>query len=278
MSPEVIRLRHAELSVQGGVAEFSHQRPEQRNALSPELRQDYCDMLDRVEADRSIRALIITGSGGCFSAGGDLKNVKERLVNPDPESKPAITMRNGLLGAHSWLDRLRNLEVPVIAAVDGVAYGAGMSLALTSDFVIASDRARFCMAFPKIGLIPDMGALYILPRLVGMAVAKELCLTARQVRADEARQLGFVNTVVKAESLLTEARRFARGFRNGPRGAFGATKRLLNMSFETSYAGLAQLEANAQAVETCTAYHSNAIDRFLRGEPSLYDWDRDINA
>lgn len=277
MPQEVIALRHAELSVTDSVAEFTHQRPERRNALSTELRQDYVDMLERVENDRSISALIITGSGGSFCAGGDLKAIKERQSNPDPASSPALAMRDNLLGAHAWLSRLRNLEVPVIAAVDGPAYGAGASLALAADFVMTSREASFCMSFHKIGMIPDMGALYIVPRLVGMAVAKDLFLTARRVGADEAKQLGLVHSVVEADALLTEARRFARRFRSGPRGAFGAGKRLLNMSFETSYAALAQLEASAQAVETCTPYHADAIARFLSGEPSAYDWDRDVD-
>jgi 2-(1,2-epoxy-1,2-dihydrophenyl)acetyl-CoA isomerase len=275
MPAEVIHLRQSELSIDDGVAEFSHQRPERRNALSRELRQDYIDMLDRVERDRSIRALIVTGSGGSFCAGGDLKRVKERMSSPDPENGPALSMRNNLLGAHVWLERLRNLEVPVIAAVDGAAYGAGMSLALTADFLLASRRAHFCMSFPKVGMVPDMGALYMVPRMVGMAVAKDLFLTARRVGAEEAKELGLVHSIFEADTLSTEARRFARRFRNGPRGAFGTTKRLLNMSFETSYASLAQLEANAQAVEACTPYHVEAVGRFLRGEPSLYDWDRD---
>ncbi|MGA7782985.1 MAG: enoyl-CoA hydratase/isomerase family protein [Paraburkholderia sp.] len=278
MPQEVIALRHAELSITDGIAEFTHQRPEHRNALSTELRQDYVDMLERVESDRSISALIITGSGGSFCAGGDLKAIRERRSNPDPASNPALAMRDNLLGAHAWLSRLRNLEVPVIAAVDGPAYGAGASLALAADFVMISRKASFCMSFHKIGMIPDMGALYIVPRLVGMAVAKDLFLSARRVGADEAKQIGLVHSVVETDALLTNARRFARRFRNGPRGAFGASKRLLNMSFETSYAALAQLEANAQAVETCAPYHADAIARFLRGEPAAYDWDRDVDA
>jgi 2-(1,2-epoxy-1,2-dihydrophenyl)acetyl-CoA isomerase len=277
MSPEVIAFRHSRLSIKDGVAEFAHQRPEQRNALSAELRQDYVDMLDRVEGDLGISALIITGSGGSFCAGGDLKAIKERRSNCDPASSPALSIRDNLLGAHAWLSRLRNLEVPVIAAVDGPAYGAGASLALVADFVMASRRASFCMAFHKVGMIPDMGALYIVPRLVGMAVAKELFLTARRVGADEAKQLGLVHSVYEPDALLSEAFRFAGRFGKGPRSAFGASKCLLNMSFETSYAALAQLEANAQALQACSTYHADAISRFLSNEPLSYDWDRDAD-
>lgn len=275
MPSDIIRLRHTELRLDDGFAEFSHQRPEQRNALSAEMRQDYVEMLDRVENDPAIRALIVTGSGGSFCAGGDLKAIKARRANPDPQNSPALAMRDNLLDAHVWLTRLRNLDMPVIAAVDGAAYGAGASLALAADFVMASERAGFCMSFHKIGMIPDMGALYALPRLIGVAMAKDLFLTARRVGAEEAKQLGLVHSIFSADSLLAESRRFAARFKHGSRDTTGATKRLLNLSFETPYATLAQMEADTQAVQTCSSYHAEAITRFLCGEPSLFDWDRD---
>jgi 2-(1,2-epoxy-1,2-dihydrophenyl)acetyl-CoA isomerase len=274
MPDERISLRHSELVLTDGVAEFTHGRPSQRNALSHELRQDYADMIERVGSDQSIRALIITGSGGSFCAGGDLKGVQARMSATDPEDHPALAMRGNLTDGHAWLDSLRHLNLPVIAAVDGAAYGAGMSLALSADFILASDRAQFCMSFARIGLIPDMGAMHMLPRLVGMAAARELFLTARRVGAAEAMSLGFVHAVTGVEDLPAEARQFARRFRNAPRSAVEVTKRLLNMSFETPFGTLAQLEANAQAVQTCTPYHMQAVARFLRGEPALYDWDR----
>ncbi len=275
MMTEQFDLRHSRLSITDGIAEFSHLRPAQRNALSAELRLDYVDMIERVETDHDIHALVITGSGGSFCAGGDLKAVKERRSADGTGKNAAIAMRDNLQGAHAWLERLRNLDVPVIAAVDGPAYGAGASLALAADFVLASTRAAFCMSFLRIGMIPDMGALHTVPRLVGTAIARELLLTARRVEAEEARRLGLVRSVFDADALLPEAHRFARRFRNGPRGAIGATKRLLNHSMESPYAVLAQLEATAQGVETGSHYHAQALDRFLRGEPALFDWDRE---
>ncbi|SOZ17126.1 enoyl-CoA hydratase/isomerase family protein [Cupriavidus taiwanensis] len=275
MTTEHINFRHSTFSVTDGVAEFSHQRPVQRNALSAELRHDYADMLDHVEHDPGIHALVITGSGGSFCAGGDLKAVKERLSGSGSTKSAGLSMRANLQDAHVWLDRLRQLDLPVIAAVDGPAYGAGASLALAADFILASRRAAFCMSFLKIGMIPDMGALHTVPRLVGTAVARDLLLTARRVEAEEARRLGLVRDVVDADALLPEARRLARRFRNVPRGALGVTKRLLNVSMETPYALLAQLEANAQGVETGSAYHAETLERFLRGEPPLFDWDRE---
>lgn len=153
-----------------------------------------------------------------------------------------------------------------------------MSLALTADFIMASRRAFFCMSFAKLGLIPDMGALYAVPRLIGMVMARDLMLTARRVGAEETRQIGLIHSVYQDDELLNQARLFAGRFRGAARGALGTTKRLLNQSFESHYAPLAELEANAQAVETCSAYHAQALTRFLHKEPALYDWDREVEA
>ncbi|MNN30413.1 Carnitinyl-CoA dehydratase [compost metagenome] len=175
---------------------------------------------------------------------------------------------------HGWLGRLRNLEIPVIAAVDGPAVGAGMGLVLVADFVLASARAHFGMSFARVGLVPDMGAAYFLPRVVGMAMAKDMMMTARRVGVEEAKDLGIVHSVYAPEALADQARRFARRFVAGPAQALGPTKRMLNGSFETSYAAFVELEANAQAVATTTAYHAEALQRFAGGQPLRFDWDR----
>lgn len=271
---ETITLRDARLEIDAdGIAVFSHQRPERRNPLSPELRLDYVDLLDRIERDPGVRALVITGSGGAFCAGGDLKSMKERLANPDDPEAGADGTRRRLLALHAWVARLRNLERPVIAAVDGPAIGAGMALALLADFVLASDRASFSMSFAKVGLLPDMAAGYLLPRAVGLPMAKELVMTARRVDVDEARRLGIVHAVHPADELLPRAREFARRFLAAPREAVGLAKRLLNASYETPYGAYAELESNAQAVVTTTPYHAQAVQRFLRGEAALFDWE-----
>ncbi|MBM7063025.1 enoyl-CoA hydratase/isomerase family protein [Pseudomonas sp. UL073] len=274
MSTELIQLREAQLCIDNGIAEFSHQKPSARNALSLELREDYAEMLDRVEADRSIRALILTGSGGSFCAGGDLKSLKARQTSQDPEDNSPDAMRRRLRKLHGWLQRLRDLELPVIAAVDGPAYGAGFALALTADFVLASSRATFCMSFAKVGLVPDSGVLATLPRVVGMAMAKELLFTARRVEVAEAKALGIVHAVHAPEALAEQARLFARRFHDAPREVLAFTKSLLNKSFETPYATLTELECQAQGVVSVTPYHLEAVRRFLAGEPSLLDWDR----
>lgn len=276
MTEAIETLRASTLSLHEGVAEFSHQRASTRNALSDGLRQDYIDMLDRIESDRNVRVLIITGSGGSFCAGGDIKSMLARANSSDPEETSPDAMRRRILSAHhTFLDRVRSLEMPVIAAVDGAAYGAGFSLALTADFVLASSRASFCFSFAKVGVVADFGAFYTMPRLIGLAKAKELMMTARRVDAPEAQELGFVHAVHADDSLLPEARRMARRFLNGPREALGMIKNTLNRSFDLDYRSMAELETSQQAIAMASSYHRDAVARFSRGEPLLYDWDRD---
>ena len=276
MTEEIETLRESSLNVRQGVAEFSHQRPASRNALSDGLRSDYIDMLNRIERDRAVRVLIITGSGGSFCAGGDVKGMQARANSSDPEEASPDAMRRRVLSAHyGYLDRLRSLEIPVIAAVDGAAYGAGFSLALAADFVLASSRASFCFAFAKVGAVADFGAFYTVPRLIGLAKAKELMMTARRIDAAEAHQLGLVHGVHAGDTLLAEARRMARRFLSGPREALGMIKTTLNRSFDLDYQSMAELESCQQAIALATVYHREAVARFTRGEPLLYDWDRD---
>ncbi|WP_322047757.1 enoyl-CoA hydratase/isomerase family protein [Paraburkholderia sp. J67] len=261
-------LRHATLVIDDGIAVFTHQRPEARNALSPELLEDYADMLDAVERDSSVRALVLMGSGGSFCAGGDLKSLKAA------QAQPPDAIRRRVMNAHAWMQRLRNLEMPVIAAVDGAAIGAGFSIALAADFIVASSRALFSLSFAKVGLVPDLGAAYILPRLVGLATAKELVLSARRIDANEAKRLGIVYAIHAPDRLAEETTAFARRFVAGPREAMGFSKRLLNMSFESPYALLAELEGATQALASSLPYHAASIAAFLDGQSAPYDWDR----
>lgn len=274
MEPQIITFRESQLSLQDGIAEFTHLNSAARNALSMGLRDDYIELLARLQSDRSIRCLILTGSGGSFCAGGDLKSLRERQASSDPEIRSPDAMRRRLQAVHRWVEPLRDLEIPVIAAVDGPAYGAGFALALAADFILASSRASFCMSFAKVGLVPDAGALYLLPRVVGLQKAKELMFSARRLGVEEAHSLGIVQSIHAPDELAAQARAFARRFLDAPREALGMTKGLLNRSFETPYATLAELECYAQGIATSQPYHLESVEAFLRGEPARYDWDR----
>ncbi|QRY77936.1 enoyl-CoA hydratase/isomerase family protein [Pseudomonas sp. PDNC002] len=274
MNTESFELRESRLVITGDVATFTHLNSAARNALSLDLREDYADMLDRVENDRSLRALIITGSGGSFCAGGDIRSLKERQTSTDPEVNSANAMRLRIRRLHASLQRLRSLEIPVIAAVDGPAYGAGFAIALLADFILASNRASFCMPFAKLGLVPDSGALYTLPRVVGMQKAKELLFSARRVGVEEASELGIVHSIHAPEELAANAQRMAQRFLSAPRDAIAMSKRLLNQSFESDWNAMAEMEGLAQGVAATAPYHGEAVSAFLGGKPSRYDWDR----
>jgi len=271
---------HATFEVEEKVATLTLNRPEARNALSPEMRRDIDAAIDRVkeEAGTGIRALIVTGAGGAFCAGGDVKAMHARSTLGD--GKPAANSgpsahagRAGMRMAHTRLIELMNLEVPVIMAVDGPAAGGGCNLALAGDFVLASERAVFIQSFVRIGLVPDWNGLFILPRLVGLQKAKELMFTGRKVRAAEAKELGLVHSVHKPEALMPAARKMARKFTRAPTAAIGMMKNLLNQSFHLDPKTMLEFEALAQGTARLEPYHVEAVARFSKKEPALFDWD-----
>ena len=261
----------ATLTIDNGIAEFVHSNPASRNAMSSALRADYASMLDMVSADSSVRVLILRGSGGSFCAGGDLHEMADRLNTADAGS-PAATRRR--LGASSlWLRRLLELDAVVIAAVDGPAVGAGFSLALHADLVIASSNARFSMSFPKVGAVADFGAHYLLPRIIGLSAARDLILTGRNIDAAEAQTLGLVHNVQPSSELVETAHKMAAQICLGPADALAMSKRLLNQSFDTDYATMANMESLSQALAMSAPPHRQAVQRFLNKEAQPYDWD-----
>ena len=263
--------RQSRLVIDGdGIALFEHLRGEARNPFNMELRADYADMLRQVEADAP-RALVITGSGGSFSGGGDVKVMHARLA----DGTQATGVRQRILDIHDWLQRLRDLQIPVIAAVDGPAWGGGFAVALCADFILATPRASFCMVFLRIGALPDMGSIHLLPRAVGLAKAKELLMTGRKVTAQEAERLGFVHSLHAPERLREEAMALARRFLPAPKVALGLTKRLVNRAYELDAATLAELEACAQVACLAEPDHAQALERFVAKQPMRFDWDRD---
>ena len=253
-----------------GVAVFEHLRHEARNPLSMALREDYAAMLARIDGDAQVRALVLAGGGGAFCGGADVKTMHTRLA----DGSQARGVRRRLLELNAWLERLRDLEIPVIAAVDGPAYGGGFALALCADFVLATPRASFCMVFLRIGALPDMGAIHLLPRAVGLHRAKELLMTGRRIDAREGERLGFVHAIHAPEALQDEALAMARRFLPAPRVALGLTKRLANRAYELDAHQLAELEAVAQVACLSEPEHAEALERFVTRQPMRYDWDR----
>lgn len=246
------------------VATLTLDNPTKRNALDPAMREEVTEVVDRVRRDRSIRALILTGANGHFCSGGDLRNIA--MVGLDNQG-----WRNRLQDLHAWLQDLLMLDRPVIAAVDGAAAGAGFSLALTADFVLATPGARFCMSFMKVGLVPDCGAFYTLPRIVGVQRAKELMLSARDIDGAEALKLGLAMELHTPAQLLPRARALAASFVHASPAAVSLVKRTL-AGWGADLPALLEQEANAQALAMGTTEHRTAVNRFLNKEPALFQW------
>lgn len=256
--------------IDDGVATLTLNRPDARNALSIQMRRELDAVLPilKSEAGTSIRALILTGAGGTFCAGGDVRAMHDRR-----DDTSVFAGRDRLREAHQRLLDLQNLEMPVIVAVDGAAAGAGFNLALAGDFILASERAFFVQSFVRIGLVPDWNGLHLLPRLVGLQRAKEIMFTGRRLRAAEAQAMGIVHSVHPSAELMNAATRMARRFARAPTRAIGLTKNLLNQSFHLDARAMLEMEAFAQATARSDGYHKEAVARFVRREPPLFDWD-----
>ncbi len=242
-------------------------KPERRNAFDLDMRRSLGEAVFAAKEDDAVKAVVLTGAGGTFCAGGDLKSLSaaERKVS---------SARDRVRRLHPWFREFVNLEKPVIAAVQGAAFGAGFNLALASDFVVAANDARFCAVFERIGLVPDLGGLYLLPRIVGLQRAKELVFSARELDAQEALSLGIVYSIHPSEKVLDEALSLAARFASASTLAIGMAKNILNRSFNLDQDTLAELESYAQAVAIHSDYHRDAVDRFLNKQPLAFRWTK----
>lgn len=255
-------------AVQDGVGTITLNRPEVRNALDQTMRPALAAAVAQMRDDPQVHAVVLTGAGAAFCSGGDVAAMR------DP-ARTGLAFRRGMQELHQWFPALVNMEKPVIAAVDGPAFGAGFSLALAADFVVATRRARFCAVFGRIGLVPDLGALHLLPRIVGLQKAKELVFTARTVAAEEAQRLGLVYELVDdGDALQAAAHGLALRFGEASTAAIGMAKAILNQSFESDAHTLAEMESYAQTLCRSSPYHLEAVRRFGAKEPARFDWDR----
>jgi len=239
-------------------------RPAKHNPFDAELRGDLMAVLEQLRGDPGIRVLVLTGSPGAFCAGGNLQVLHEHL-----DSGPVYwqqRLKTGLRFINDMLD----LGRPVIAAVDGPAMGAGFALALTADIVLATPRARFSMAYLRLGLVPDLGAMYLLPRAVGLQRAKEIIFSTRELDADEALQLGLVMEVHDSETLEQRARQIAEGMTQAAPAALALTKAALNASLDADRATLFSMEANSQAAAFAAPEPRAAIEALLSKKAPPY--------
>jgi 2-(1,2-epoxy-1,2-dihydrophenyl)acetyl-CoA isomerase len=252
--------------VSDGVATLTLNRPESKNAINPAMADELGDLLTTIKRDASVRALVITGAGGAFSAGGDVRGMN----SAGPRSPAQV--RAGMERYRRATVELMGLDRPVIAAVDGVAYGAGFSLALLADIVLLSERARLCMVFQRIGLVPDFGALYTLPRAVGLQRAKGLIYSARELDAHEALDLGIALEVLPVGELLPRAQALARSLCGASDAAMSVTKQALNASLGSDLTTMLEMEATGQAIAVSSDYLKESARRFVAKEPPQFRW------
>lgn len=239
-----------------GVATVTLCRPKEMNALSTTVFEELNVLLPQLDEAQEVRAVVLTGEGKAFCAGGDLAEMKQGF--------------GGNAGFYRHMEQanrttatLIDLGKPVIAAVNGAATGAGINLALSADVVIASEKAKFSEIFGNVGLIPDMGGTYLLPRIVGRAKAKEIVFTYRMIGAQEAQELGIVQKLVAPEDLMTEAYAMAEKFAAGPTFAFAMGKRLINRCYETDLHTALHMEALSQAMAANSADHAEGVAAFF---------------
>ncbi|MNM72177.1 1,2-epoxyphenylacetyl-CoA isomerase [compost metagenome] len=247
----------------GATAVITLNRPHRRNALDASIKAAMTDIVRTVREDRSVRAVVLTGAGGNFCAGAD-------LGDGGADAERGFYVRDLLLDHHGWFAELTDLEKPVIAAVDGFATGAGLSVALAADFIIATDRARFVSSFARVGFVPDLSLMYVLPRRVGLVRAKEIVFSAREIQGEEAVALGLAEAVVQAERLRDAAIEFAQRFEKAPTHVLGMAKRIMNRTFETDRHALLQLEAAVQGLCAASQYNAEAVRRFFSKEAPLF--------
>ncbi|GAA5118824.1 enoyl-CoA hydratase/isomerase family protein [Alloalcanivorax gelatiniphagus] len=252
----------------GGVAVLTLARPASRNALDEVLREELLAVLPRLSEDDSLRALVIQGEGGAFCAGGDLKGIGGARLDADG-------WRRRMARGHQWLKPLLALDCPIITAVDGAAYGAGFSLALCGDFLLVGPRARFCMSFLRVGLMPDLGGLPALCAALGPRRARELVLSAREVSADEALRLGLASEALDSDRLPGRALEIAKAFEGASPAAVAMIKNEIRHLTAGDSDDLLHREAVGQAVLFDTSAHRDAVDRFLNKKPAAFQWPRD---
>ncbi|MDE2403718.1 MAG: enoyl-CoA hydratase/isomerase family protein [Sphingomonadales bacterium] len=243
------------LEIADGVAMLTLNHPQSRNALAWAMADEIADALDRLG---NARALVITGAGKAFCSGGDMAMAVPAGQTMGDEIKRGLTEN-----VNPMLLKLRALDIPVIAAVNGAAAGAGAPLALSADLVIAGESAFFFMAFPNVGLVPDAGGTYLLPRLIGTPRAMQMMMLAEKIGAAQALDWGMIYKVVADDMLLAEAQALAARLAKGPTVSYGLIRRNVSVALESDYASSLALEAEGQRIAGGSADCAEAVSAFL---------------
>ncbi len=251
------------VKIENSVAFITLNRPEVFNSFNREMALLLQSTLDECESNSEVRAIVLTGNGKAFCAGQDLKEVTTPELNPgfkkilEEHYNPIIT-------------RIRNTNKPIIGAVNGVAAGAGANIALACDIVVASEKASFIQAFSKIGLVPDSGGTFFLPRLIGFQKASALMMLGDKVTAEEAEDLGMIFKVIPFEGFDTEVEKLALKLANMPTKALGYIKELLNKSMNNTLEEQLDLEGKLQIESAQSEDYSEGVNAFMEKRKPVF--------
>lgn len=250
-----------------GVGQITLNRPDRLNALTFASYEELRDFFVHLDGRRDVRAVVITGSGRAFCSGGDVEDIIGELFARDMQGLLDFTRVTGAL-----IQNIRACRKPIIAAVNGVAVGAGAVIALACDMRIASEKAKFGFIFPQVGLCgADMGATYLLPRVVGLGHASQLLFTGEIIRAPKAARIGLVNEVVAPEACVDTALALARTLADGPMFAHAMTKKMIEDEATLNLREAIEAEAQAQAICMAHPDFREAYDAWVEKRPPRFE-------
>lgn len=254
---------------QGPVVVLTMNQPERRNPLTGSTAvPEFLAAIARIEADPGVRCVILTANGPAFSAGGDIREMKRQASAEVSEMAIRQEYRQGI---QRLVLALFNLEVPVIAAINGHAIGAGLDLACMCDIRIASEKARFAESFVKLGIVPGDGGAWLLPRVIGLARASEMAFTGDPIDAQQALAWNLVSRVVPPDQLLPAAHELAGRIAANAGHGLRLTKRLIRQGLTATLEAVLESSAVFQAISHKTADHSEAVDAFLEKRPPKFE-------
>jgi enoyl-CoA hydratase/carnithine racemase len=250
-----------DLRIDDGVAYLFLNRPNKHNALNDQIRHELLNALESISNDEKIYAVILSGNGSSFCAGGDIEAMAKRLEFPVGE----IAIRGWK--RHEEIQRMitliHNMPKPIIAAVNGPAFGLGADLALACDFIIASSNSVFCWSYIDRAVIPDGGGMYFLPRRIGLSLAKDLIFSGRRVNSEEAANIGIIDRYSEPSKLLENAGKWANMFKDTAKPAFMLGKRIVNKSLESSLEDIFSQSNMALGICFSSVEHQTSVKNFL---------------
>jgi 2-(1,2-epoxy-1,2-dihydrophenyl)acetyl-CoA isomerase len=264
---ETLTFERVRLAIEGAVATLTLDDQPVMNAMSPAMLEEIAQALRHIATpDAGVRCLLITGAGRAFSTGANLQQMIKGEAGSTPREAGSLLET----GFHPILRRLRDLPIPIVTAVNGPAAGAGMSLALMGDLILCARSAYFLQAFRRIGLVPDCGSTWLLPRLIGRARAMELSLLGEKLPAETALEWGLVNRVYDDAALLGEATALARNLADGPTLALGLIRRLYWEATESSHEEQIEMERRFQLQAGASADFEEGVAAFLEKRPARF--------